>query len=295
MSKVSLQKPSKSTAEDLLNIQKNELTEYLIYLTLAKSERDPQKSEILKAIALAEKRHYDTLSELTGKKPEPDRLKVIFYSLISKLLGYHFVLKHMENGEDKAQKVYEEVSDRYPELKKIVEEEHEHELQLIELINEEKLEYLSSIVLGLNDGVVELLGTVAGLTFALKSAKLVGLTALIMGIAACLSMSSSEYLSTSTEKDKNPLTAAFYTALSYLTAVFAVVFPFFLLKNVYLALSLSVLLVLMLIAFFNYYIAVVRRERFQKRFAQMSGIIIFVSLVSFLIGFILRMKFKIAE
>ena len=50
------------------------------------------------------------------------------------------------------------------------------------------------MVLGLNDALVELTGTLAGLTFALANARLVALAGIITGIAATLSMAASNYL-----------------------------------------------------------------------------------------------------
>lgn len=280
--------------EKLLEAQVNEITEYLVYKNLASREADPEKKHLLNSIASQEKSHYEILSKITGKRPKPKKSKVIFYTIVSIVFGYQFALKHMERGEESAQEVYKSLSQNHPELEKIVAEEHEHELMLIELINEERLEYVSSMILGLNDGIVELLGTVAGLTLALKESRLVAVTSLIMGIAACLSMSASEYLSTSAEKEKNPFTAAFYTAVSYFSAVVAIVLPYFLMSNPISAFFSSLALVFLLVSSFNYYIAVVKKERFGRRLFQMLGIVVSVSLVSFLVGYLARKIFGVS-
>ena len=65
----------------------------------------------------------------------------------------------------------------------------------MELIEEEHLNYIGSMVLGMNDALVELTGTLAGLTFALQNTRLIALTGFITGIAASFSMAASEYLS----------------------------------------------------------------------------------------------------
>jgi len=49
--------------------------------------------------------------------------------------------------------------------------------------------------LGLNDALVEITGTLAGLSFALRVSQTVGIAGLITGVAASLSMAASEYLS----------------------------------------------------------------------------------------------------
>lgn len=60
------------------------------------------------------------------------------------------------------------------------------------LLDEERLRYTGSTVLGLNDALMELTGVLAGLTLALRDTKLIVLTGAITGIAAVLSMGVSE-------------------------------------------------------------------------------------------------------
>jgi len=82
--------------------------------------------------------------------------------LISKLFGITFGIKLMERGEEKAQITYEKISKTIPDAKDIVEDEDEHERQLLDLIDGERLRYAGSMVLGLNDALVELTGALAG-------------------------------------------------------------------------------------------------------------------------------------
>src|SRR3989304_527579 len=71
------------------------------------------------------------------------------------------------------------------------EEENLHEEKLIDMLDEERLQYAGSVVLGLNDALVELTGALAGLTLALQNVKLIALSGLIPGIAASMSMAES--------------------------------------------------------------------------------------------------------
>ena len=93
---------------------------------------------------------------------KPDKLKIRQYFLISKLFGITFGIKLMERGEEKAQITYEKISKTIPDAKGIVEDEDEHERQLLDLIDGESLRYAGSMVLGLNDALVELTGALAG-------------------------------------------------------------------------------------------------------------------------------------
>ncbi|MEG2082956.1 MAG: rubrerythrin family protein, partial [Oscillospiraceae bacterium] len=74
-----------------------------------------------------------------------------------------------------------------PEAAQISHEEEIHENALIEMLDEERLQYVGSMVLGLNDALVELTGTIAGMTFALMNTRLVALSGIITGVSATLS------------------------------------------------------------------------------------------------------------
>lgn len=73
----------------------------------------------------------------------------------------------MENGEAGAGIMYEQLAAEIPEAQEIAQEEREHEAMLIDMLDEERLQYVGSMVLDLNDALVELTGTLAGLSFAL--------------------------------------------------------------------------------------------------------------------------------
>ena len=153
-----------------------------------------------------------------------------------------------------------EIYEELPEVRKIAEEEEEHEHELLNLIAEEHLDYVGSIVLGLNDALVELTGTLAGLTFALQNTRLIALAGLITGIAASFSMGASEYLSTKAEGtgEQEPFKSAVYTWIAYLITVAALILPYLLLTNYLLSLGITLLVGILIILFFNFYISVVR-------------------------------------
>ena len=76
-----------------------------------------------------------------------------------------------------------------PETRSIMEDETRHEAQLMTMIHEEKLSYISSVVLGLNDAHwVELTGALAWFTLALNDNCMVGMAGFITGVATLSSM-----------------------------------------------------------------------------------------------------------
>jgi VIT1/CCC1 family predicted Fe2+/Mn2+ transporter len=162
------------------------------------------------------------------------------------------------------------------------------------MLDEEILKYMGSVVLGLNDALVELTGTLAGLTFAFQNTNLIALSGLITGISASFSMAASEYLSSrADEGGTNPLTSAVYTGIAYIFTVAVLVFPYFLLKNYFACLGWTLVNAILVIAVFNFYLAVARDLKFGKRFLEMALVRIGVALFSFGVGYVIRVMFGI--
>jgi len=273
----------------VISFQQNEITEYRIYRTLSRFEKKPHNSELLKNISEDELRHYSVWKKYSGKDVRPKRLKMFIYYLYSKFFGVTFTVKLLEKGEEEAQEVYKAVSGEIYEALQVFREEEEHEKKLIDMIREERLDYVGSMVLGLNDALVELTGTLAGLTLALGNTKLIALTGMIMGIAASLSMGASEYLSTKAEESsQNPFKASIYTASAYIIAVVFLILPFIIFNGIFAALAATLAAAVAIIWVFNYYIAIAKDLDFKKRFAEMALISLGVAGVSFGIGFVLR-------
>src|SRR5919109_4956439 len=280
---------SESIRKQVLMFQQTEITEYHIYKRLAKKVNPPENAKIIEQIAEDELRHYNGWKKYTNQDVEPRWIFVWFYYLISVVFGFTFGIKLMEQGEEAAQENYASVSKDIPEAEKFQHEEDEHEERLINMLDEERLRYAGSIVLGLNDALVELTGALAGLTLALQDVKLIALSGLITGIAASMSMAASEYLSTRSEDtNKNPVRAAIYTGIAYIGTVVLLVLPYLLFENYYLDLAIALTTAVIIIAVFNYYISVAKGESFRARFLEMAGLSLGVALFSFIIGYFIR-------
>ena len=269
--------------------QRAEITEYHIYKQLAKSIKDPENSEILNQIADDERRHAEDWKKYTQRDIKPNRWDIFKYTLISRLFGFTFGIKLMERGEERAQENYSQLIGKIPEIDNWIREEEIHEQKLLEMLDEERLRYAGSVVLGLNDALVELTGALAGLTLALQDVKLIALSGLITGIAASLSMAASEYLSTrSEETDKHPVRAAIYTGIAYILTVTLLVLPYLLIPNYIVDLIITLVVAVLIIAGFNYYISVAKDEPFRSRFLEMAGLSLGVAAFSFIIGYFIR-------
>ncbi|MFA5688539.1 MAG: VIT1/CCC1 transporter family protein [Kiritimatiellales bacterium] len=275
--------------KEFMKFQRNEITEYHIYSLLAANTSCPNNRKILYRIAEDERRHYYQWKEVTGQEVLPHRFRLWKYYLIARVFGLTFGIKLMEAAEKDITTVYGSYEKHYAPAGQLAAEEDEHERTLINMIDEEHLKYTGSIVLGLNDALVELTGALAGFTLALQNTKLIALTGTITGIAAAFSMAASEYLSTKSEEtDKNPVKSAVYTGAAYIVTVLLLISPYLFLKNYFVCLAITLSLGVIIIASFNYYISVAKDLNFKRRFLEMTCLSLGIAAISFLIGWLLR-------
>ncbi len=273
----------------LRQFQKEEITASIFYKKLARLEKDDKNRKILEQFSRDEALHYEVFKKLSGKEVKPSRFYANFVVLCARVLGLTFTLKMVEKLEESAQRGYGAQIKEIPGLEKILADEERHERELLNMIQEERLEYVGSIVLGLNDALVELTGALAGYTFAFQNTRLIALTGLITGIAASLSMASSEFLShRAEEKGAKALTASVYTGIAYITTVILLVLPFLLLENFILALIVTLAIAVVIIALFNFYLSVAKELSFLRHFLEMAGLSLGVSALSFGIGVLVK-------
>lgn len=269
--------------------QQNEITEYHIYSRLANVVPNKQNSEILQRIAEDERRHHDFWMKYTHRPAAPKRWIIFFYYWVSRIFGITFGIKLMERGEESAQINYALITEEIHEAQAVVDDEHAHEQELIGMIEEERLNYVGSVVLGLNDALVELTGALAGFTFALQNTRLIALAGLITGIAASFSMAASEYLSTKSEGyGERALKSSIYTGVAYIVTVTLLILPYILITNYFLCLALTLGIAMLIIFFFNFYISVAKDYSFKRRFLEMAALSLGVAVLSFAIGFVIR-------
>ncbi|MCF7923583.1 MAG: VIT1/CCC1 transporter family protein [Candidatus Izimaplasma sp.] len=275
---------SKKLLKKIKGFQRAEITEYYVYQFIAKKEKNKDNKKILKSIADDELKHYQIWEEISKIKIKPDKIKILFYKIITFIFGYTFALQIMERGEESAIDVYSQLDEYDDIIKKITLEEEEHEKKLLDLLDEERLNYVGSMVLGLNDALVELSGTLAGLTFAFQNTQLISLSGLITGVAASLSMAASGYLSSKADGKENALKSSIYTGSAYIITVILLVLPYLLITNPFIALGIMLGVVVFIVFFFNLYISIAKNLNFKKRFLQMAVISLGVAALSFVIG-----------
>ncbi len=278
------------TMNTIRKMQKGEITEFYVYHNIAKRVKDDKNREILEKIGKEERAHALIWSKYTKEESKPNRFKVFYFTLLNLIFGFTFTLKLMERTEEDASEVYEAIADDVAEAKRIAAEEDAHEAALIKMLDEERLQYVGSMVLGLNDALVELTGTLAGLSLALQNTKLIALSGLVTGISATLSMASSEYLSSKSDGEEHPLKSATYTGIMYMVAVTLMVLPYLLFDSAHYLYALGTMLtiVVLIILIFTYYVSVAQDLPFRSRFLEMVTISLSVAAFSFIVGLIVK-------
>ena len=279
---------SPASMKIILEMQQNELTESVIYEKIAAFAKGEENKKTLQRLAQEERAHYEIWKTYTGKELKPQKGKVLYFTFIARVFGFTFAVKLMERGEGNAQEVYDNLAAEVPQSLHIRQQEEEHEQALLAMLDEESLQYVGSMVLGLNDALVELTGSLAGFTFALRDTKLIALSGLIIGISATFSMASSEFLAARSEGRTDALKSCSYTGTAYLVTVALLILPYLLLESYIAALACMLLVVVLIIAGFTYYTSIAQDRPFKSRFLEMAGISISVAVISFVVGILAK-------
>ena len=281
---------SPQALEIIKKMQQSELTESVIYAEIAKFAKGEENRQTLMRLSEEEKIHYEIWKSYTGIEMKPEKGKVFKFKMLARILGFTFAVKLMENGEEGAQEEYALIAAEVEESRAIRQQEEEHEKALLDMLDEERLQYVGSMVLGLNDALVELTGSLAGFTFAMQNTNLIALSGLIIGISATFSMASSEFLAARSEGRTDALKSCSYTGIAYLITVILLILPYLLfgISQFIPALICMLLIVVLIIAGFTYYTSVAQDEPFGSRFAEMALISIGVAVISFFVGILAK-------
>lgn len=264
------------------------------YTELARIETVPEFKAILEQLVQHEQDDYQYWIQFSSRKNHSiSVVELIWIRMMRRVLGLTFTAKFLERRETEAVRSYSAFlqnagEDLRERLQKILEREEGHEQVLIGQIREEKVQFISSIVLGLNDALIELTGALVGFAIAFHHGSTVLLTGMITAIAASLSMASSAYMQARHEEGKNPRKAAFYTGISYITVGALLLLPFGLLPNVYYALAAMALTILAIIAGMSYYSAVLFDRDFSEQFTAIVVSSLGVAAITFVLGSALR-------
>ena len=279
---------------------RNELTEHIVYHKLAEREKNPANREALERMSTQEGSHHEFWKSLlpanTEIKPYPSGL--IIFPLLRTFLGVTFTAKLLESHEKDAVAKYQAVFPHVPKehqarFEEIINDEKSHELSLIGQVKERRVAYIGFVALGLADAIVEITGTHAGFLGVTGSTLIAGVSGIIVGFAAAISMGSAAYLQAKQDPERSPIVSAVITGVSYLFAVICLALPYFLIRTMLTAFVTSTCVGLLLLAGFTYYGAIVFERKFITEFSESAFLMLGTALATYVLGTIVGKVFDL--
>lgn len=269
---------------------KDEKNDGAVYLALAKRERNPEFKTALKQLGEGEQKHYEFWKQYAPNViVKPNRLRLYLILLFRLTLGLTFTMKFLERHEDKLHARYREIAKRIPpedvtRFQEMVQEEEKIEESLMGEVHENRVKYMSFIVLGLADAVVEISGIHAGSLGIYRKTELAGLAGVIAGMAASVAMASAAYAQAKQGFAGSAKWSAIYTGVSYMFTAIFLALPYFLTSSMVYALGISLVIGVVLVAAMTYYDTIISAKPFTRQFAEIAGIILAASLALYLAG-----------
>ena len=274
----------------------DEYTDSLVYKRLAESRRtkDPKLKEILSKLSEEENRHYEFWLKYAPKQKVRPNMPAVYFTMFLRLLfGVTFAVKFLEKHEDRVIKKYKSVAHLIPEADRagfdsMVSDEVEHENVFLSQTEGKYIKYISFVVLGLADAIVEISGIHAGSLGIYSSTELTGLAGIVAGAAASIAMASAAYAQAKQGFQGSASTSAVFTGVSYFVNAVILAMPYFLTKVMWGAISTSILLAIIIIAFISYYNSIISNARFLRDFAELASITLGASAALFVFGLVIR-------
>jgi len=270
----------------------DELTDSVVYKKLSALgfEKRHRFSGTLKQLSSMEYGHYRFWSKYCpDRQVRVSSFKVYSTILIRLLLGVTFAVKLLERNETKTIKKYRDVSRRIPQkdqaqFKKMIADEVGHENEFVSRFDEPHIRYISFIVLGLADALVEIAGIHAGSLGIYDKTELAGLAGIIAGAAASIAMASAAYAQAKTGFKGSATLSAIYTGISYFFTAVILATPYFLTNVMIYALTASLIFAVVLTAFISFYGSVISGAEFKKDFIEITSIVFGATVALYLIG-----------
>jgi len=248
--------------------------------------------EALLRAAEDEYKHYLFWRSAVGEcSSRTHMFKVFIYTVMFYLFGLTVLLKILEAKERSVTAIYREMVKLRPglreEVERIILDEEEHEKEFLSSIDEGRVKYIGAITLGVSDALVELTGIYTGSLGAFENTLSAGLTGLLAGIAASISMGIASYTQAKNEGRASPGLAAIYTLLAYISVALLLATPYFIINNLMIAFITMVVIALAVVSYLTFYVAILHNRSYIKEFSETTILIFSVSILLYVLGSIL--------
>lgn len=287
--------------QEYLSRARNEITEHFVYGALAEREKNPANKAVFQKLSAQEESHYEFWKALLpGVEPAPYAFPRRFTPILAAVLGTTFTAKLMETHEKNAVATYQAMLPRLspPEqarLRQIIADEESHEQAFIAQVREKRIAYVGFVALGLADAIVEITGVHAGFLGVTGSTLIAGVSGIIVGFAAAISMGSAAYLQAKQDPDKSPILSAIITGVSYLFSVICLALPYFLIRTMITAFTVSTCVGIILLTAFTFYGAIVFDRKFWRELTESVGLMLGTALATYVLGSVIGNAFHLGQ
>jgi VIT1/CCC1 family predicted Fe2+/Mn2+ transporter len=277
----------------------DEWSDYTLYERLSKTVNgDSPFAAALKSLSETEHGHYEFWRKyVPAEEPRLSRLTLYWLLFLRRFFGLTFAIRYLDRHEAKVVVEYAGLAHLIPEEDRsafdaMVADEKEHEKAFAMKAESSAVAYISFVVLGLADALVEISGIHAGWLGLFEKTEIAGLAGIIAGGAASLAMASAAFAQAKQGgfKGSARLSAA-YTGVSYFITAVILATPYFLTSSMLLALGASLTLAVIILAVTTWYSVVIQGKLFMRDFIEILLILFATTIVVFTLGFVVSTAF----
>jgi VIT1/CCC1 family predicted Fe2+/Mn2+ transporter len=251
----------------------------------------------LRELAETENRHFEFWRKYVPQEsPRLNRVKLYWVLLLRRVFGLTFASRYLDRHESGVVQEYQSLSGMIPPedreaFEAMVSDEKEHEKAFAMRIESSAVKYISFVVLGLADALVEITGIHAGSLGFYDRTEIAGLAGVIAGAAASMAMASAAFAQAKQGFKGSARLSATYTGVSYFITAIILATPYFLTSKMVVALSVSTTLAVVILAITTYYSTVISAKPFMRDFLEILAILFGVTVALYLFGSVIRLEF----
>ena len=284
-------------AKEAKSRMSDEFSDYTLYDRLSKTVKDGSPfEEVLKHLSATELGHSEFWKKyVPGEEPRVSRFKLYWVLFLRRIFGLTFATRYLDRHEGNVVKEYESIAHLIPDsdkgaFDKMVADEKEHENAFSQKIESSTVSYISFVVLGLADALVEISGIHAGSLGFYDRTEIAGLAGVIAGAAASMAMASAAFAQARAGFKGSARLSAAYTGVSYFVTAIVLAAPYFLTANMVYALSSSLSLAVLILVLTTYYSTVIQSRPFTRDFLEILAILFGATIVLYVFGSLVRVE-----
>jgi len=271
----------------------DEFNDFTLYDRLSKTvDENGSYATALRQLSATEHRHYEFWRKyVPDEKPKLATAKLYWTLFLRRVLGLTFATRYLDRHESKVVKEYQDLANHIPESDKkefdeMVADEREHEKEFSKMVESRAVQYISFVVLGLADALVEISGIHAGSLGLYSRTEFAGLAGIVAGGAASIAMASAAFAQAKQGFPGSPRIAAVYTGVSYFVCAIFLATPYFLTSVMTYALGSSLTVAVILLAITTYYSVVIAIKPFARDFLEILVILLVATVALYALGYL---------